>query len=395
MRHIIWALAALGPCALATTRPVLMEPAQVIPIESDLSRAATNGDVIVATSWSVVSPAGAPLEFLIKAHLYYRANGTFVPGGLLYSERSNDVLGEVAISSSRVALGLPSGVHVFTLVPGPGVHYAEDPVEGTRPQGLHLAFNQENTLLASASPCNWSVTVLTRGTGGNWTTTGYLPGYDRPCDEYRNALGAEFAVSGNRAVVWNSDTLYSSTPPEARVFERNGTTWNQTATITRPVGSELYPWQFGPSLSLNASEIFISGRPSAPRQAPRRAPVAPSNPRRRNSARLSMCISSTRRAVAHTFQDDRSPAGCAAAIGLRREREPRVSDVRHLARPSAPAACSTGPSSQPQSYRPCTTAVTRGSRAGRLDRLARAQLRSTCRKLRQDHAVRMRRGRRA
>jgi hypothetical protein len=259
VRKLIWALAALAPCALATTRPVLMEPAQVIPIESNLSRAATNGEVIVATSWSVVSPAGAPPEFLIKAHLYYRVNGTFVPGGLLYSERSNDTLGEVAMSSSRVALGLPSGVHVFTLVPGPGVHYAEDPVDGTRPQGLHLAFNEENTLLASASPCNWSVAVLTRGTGGNWSTTGYLPGYDRPCDEYRFALGAEFAVSGNRAVVWNNDTHYSSTPPEARVFERNGTTWNQTATITRPVGSELYPWQFGPSVSLNASEIFISG----------------------------------------------------------------------------------------------------------------------------------------
>lgn len=258
MQRIAFALAALSICAFADARPVLIEPAQVLTLGQNLHSFATNGQVIVATTFTPTSGDPDP-DYLVEARIYYRSGGEFVGGGVLYSERSRGVTAEVAMSDSRVALGFPSGVHIFSLVPGTGPpRYTEEIVQGDRPQGLHLAFDEENTLLASSSPCNWSVSVLTRAPDGNWSATGYLPGYDRPCDQYLFALGAEFAVSGNRAVVWNSDPLYSSTPPEARVFERSGTTWNQTATITRPPDSELYFWQFGPHLTINSSEILIS-----------------------------------------------------------------------------------------------------------------------------------------
>lgn len=259
MHRIVWALAALATFAVAQSRPVVMEPAQTIRIGQNLLRGATNGQAVVATTWTPATSTGPTPEYLIEARVYTSSGGAFVPGEVLYSEVATDVIGEVTMTHSRVALGFPSGLHVFVLVPGPGVHYKEEIVVGVRPQALHIAFNEGNTLLASASSCNWSVAVLTQAPPGNWSTTAYLPGYDRPCDEYRSGLGGEFAVSGNRAVVWNSDPLYSSTPPEARVFERSGTTWNQTATITRPPGSELYPWQFGPHLAINGSEILISG----------------------------------------------------------------------------------------------------------------------------------------
>jgi hypothetical protein len=256
VKKFILLCAVFSVCATAAPRPTLIEPRQVIQAPDYLRASAAAGDALVAISVSAIP--GNNSETLVQANLYLRdAAGVYQSQGVLYSETGADPIHAVAMSPTVIALGMPSGLHVFRR--NSMGAFVEVIIDSPRPAAIQVAVGADGTVLASASPCNWSVAVLSRSANGHWTPRATLPGRTRPCDQYRYGLTGEFAIHGDRAVVWNGDPVYDTTATEARVFDRVGGTWTQTATITEPPGSERYSWQFGPSLAVAGDDIYITG----------------------------------------------------------------------------------------------------------------------------------------
>jgi hypothetical protein len=256
VKKFILLCAVFSACATAAPRPTLIEPRQVIQAPDYLTASAAAGDALVAISVSAIP--GNNSETLVQANLYLRdAAGVYQSQGVLYSETGADPIHAVAMSPTVIALGMPSGLHVFRR--NSMGAFVEVIIDSPRPAAIQVAVGADGTVLASASPCNWSVAVLSRSANGHWTPRATLPGRTRPCDQYRYGLTGEFAIHGDRAVVWNGDPVYDTTATEARVFDRVGGTWTQTATITEPPGSERYSWQFGPSLAVTGDDIYITG----------------------------------------------------------------------------------------------------------------------------------------
>jgi hypothetical protein len=256
VKNFIVLCAVFSACATAAPRPQLIEPRQVIETPDYLTASAAAGDAIVAISANAAP--GNTSQSLVQATLYLRdASGVYQSQGVLFSETGRAPIHAVAMSPTVIALGMPSGLHVFRR--NSAGAFVEVIVDGPRPAAMHVAVGADGTVLASESPCNWSVTVLGRSANGHWTPRATLPGRARPCDQYNFGLAGEFDIDGDRAVVWNGDPTYDTTATEARVFDRVGGTWTQTATITEPPGSERYSWQFGPSLAVANDDIFITG----------------------------------------------------------------------------------------------------------------------------------------
>ena len=256
MKNFILLCAVISTCATAAPRPRLIEPRQVIQAPDYVQASAAAGDALVAISLSNIP--GNNSQYFLQTNLYVRdAGGVYQSQGLLFSETADDPIRSVAMSPTVIALGMQSGLHVFSR--NSTGAFVEEVIDSPRPAALHVAVGADGTVLASESRCNWSVTVLGRSATGHWTARATLPGRTRPCDQYRIGLTGQFAIDGNRAVVWNGDPIYDTTATEARVFDRTGGTWTQTATITEPPGSELYSWQFGPSLAVTNDDIYITG----------------------------------------------------------------------------------------------------------------------------------------
>ena len=256
MKNFILLCALFSASATAAPRPRLIEPRQVIQAPDFVQAAAAAGDALVSISGIAIP--GNNSQLIEQANLYVRdADGVYQSQGVLFSEIADDQIHAVAMSPTVIALGMQSGLHVFRR--NSTGAFVEVIVDSPRPAAIHVAVGADDTVLASESRCNWSVTVLGRSANGHWTPRATLPGRTRSCDQYRYGLDSEFAIDGNRAVVWNGDPIYDTTATEARVFDRVGGTWTQTATITEPPGSELYSFQFGPSLAVANDDIYITG----------------------------------------------------------------------------------------------------------------------------------------
>jgi hypothetical protein len=256
VKNFILLCAVISASAAAAPRPQLIEPSQIVQTPDYLNDSAAAGDAIVALSETVVP--GDNSQHVVQANLYVRdAGGVYQPQGVLYSETGADPIHSVAMSPTVIALGLPSGLHVFSR--NSAGAFVEEVIDGPRPAALHVSVGADGTVLAGESRCNYNVTVLARNATGHWAATATLPGRTRSCDQYLYGFHNEFAIDGNRAVVWNGDPIYDTIATEARVFDRVSGVWTQTATITEPPGSELYSWQFGPSLAVVNDDIYITG----------------------------------------------------------------------------------------------------------------------------------------
>jgi hypothetical protein len=256
VKTFILLCAVISAGATAGPRPQLIEPRQVIQAPDYVKTSAAAGDALVAIS--EITIPGNDSQRIVQANLYVRdAGGVYQSQGVLFSETATDTTHAVAMSPTVIALGMPSGLHVFSR--NSTGAFVEEVIDSPRPAAMQVAVGADGTVLASESRCNWSVTVLGRGANGHWTSRATLPGRTRTCDQYTFGLTGEFAIDGNRAVVWNGDPVYDTTATEARVFDRVSGTWTQTATITEPPGSELFSWQFGPSLAVANDDIYING----------------------------------------------------------------------------------------------------------------------------------------
>ena len=112
MKKFILLCAVFSACATAAPRPRLIEPHQVIQAPDYLTDSAAAGDAIV--SLSVIPIPDSNSQSTVQANLHLRdASGVYQSQGVLFSEIAEFPLQSVAMSSTVIALGMPSGLHVF------------------------------------------------------------------------------------------------------------------------------------------------------------------------------------------------------------------------------------------------------------------------------------------
>ena len=166
MKNFILLCAVISAGATAAPRPRLIEPRQVIQAPDFVHVSAAAGDALVAIS--DIAVPGDNSQLVVQANLYVRdAGGVYQSQGVLFSEIADDPIHAVAMSPTVIALGVPSGLHVFSR--NSTGAFVEEVIDSPRPAALHVAVGADGTVLASESRCNLSVTVLGRSATGHCT----------------------------------------------------------------------------------------------------------------------------------------------------------------------------------------------------------------------------------
>ena len=247
---LVFAGLALGGVVLA--RPQVIEPVQAFPHEHGYTDGAISGDWAVATS---ISPQANGTSYLHEAHLFRRnAAGRWGSQGILFSSLSSQTRDNaVALDGTLAAVMFPSGLEIFVRTSNGWDHQATDPA---LPEGSQVAVDGR-TILGHEEPCSYTALIVTESDPGRWSGSidGRLPGVGVDC---RASPDFELDISGNRAIVWNGDAFSAPPPYEARIFERNGSTWPQRATLSVP-SNEAFPYRFGPRVAIRGSLALVSG----------------------------------------------------------------------------------------------------------------------------------------
>jgi hypothetical protein len=203
-----------------------------------------------------ISPHVPGISDLHEAHLFQRnAAGTWTSQGVLFSAvSSGPQFNGVGLAGTLAAIMFPSGLEIFERTANGWDHQATDPAI---PEGYQVAVDGR-TILGHEDRCSYTALIVTESNPDRWSGSidGRLPGTAVDCSRYPPDF--ELDISGNRAIVWNGDALYGPPPYEARIFERNGSLWPQTATLPVP-SNEAFPYRFGPRVAIRGSLALVSG----------------------------------------------------------------------------------------------------------------------------------------
>ena len=149
MKNFILLCAVISAGATAAPRPRLIEPRQVIQAPDYVQASAAAGDVLVAISG--IGIPGNNSQIIEQASLYVRdAGGVYQSQGVLFSETAADPIHAVAMSPTVIALGMQSGLHVFSR--NSTGAFVEEVIDSPRPAALHVPVGADGTVLATESP---------------------------------------------------------------------------------------------------------------------------------------------------------------------------------------------------------------------------------------------------
>lgn len=253
MRTLILAVAGLALASVVLARPQVIEPVQVFPHPYGFRQVAISGDWALA---STISRDPSGISDLHEAQLFKRdASGFWSPQGTLTSSLgTNFPIDDVALDGAIAAVAFPSGLQIFQRTAS---GWEQQSTDAPLPEGFRVAISG-STILAHEDRCSYSAMVVTTTDPHRWSGSvdGRLRGEAANCTGFPPEF--ELDVSGNRAIVWNGDAINGPPPYEARIFERNGSLWPQTATLSVPA-NETFPYRFGPRVAIRGSMALVSG----------------------------------------------------------------------------------------------------------------------------------------
>lgn len=247
---------ALVP-TLSTAAPLVFEETAKIaapdPTYEFAQQVAVEGDTIIATGWKLVG------EFEhYSAYLFQRqSNGEWAYVRTLAQHSCNS--GEVAEDTCTASVAIRNGVAV---VSAGDVHVFERATDGTWTESASdgvsgpgdAAVGTGAVLTSESNSCAWSSSVFTKNSAGTWTLAATLPGASFSCDSW-GMIGSDVSMSdGNRLIV-------GSVPfdDDVHIYEPNGMTWTQTATLTSPIGAA-----FGYVVAIDDTRAFVAGPQGTP-----------------------------------------------------------------------------------------------------------------------------------
>lgn len=225
MKSFLMLLAAVCASANVFARPMVIESQEVVPTYMD--HFAFAGDEVIATRSSPLDGLPPNERFHSYADLYRRgADGKWTLVTQLLSETG---LGEwppsVAMTAEIAMISMPSGLHILEKSAS---GWAAAPVN-TTVQGGELPKIVGNTIMASgiSAPghCLDRVYTLERGTTNVWAVTSQIAIAEGSCID-------NLDFDGGRAIV-HVDHAATDTSG-AMIFERSGSTWNLTSTVSLP-----------------------------------------------------------------------------------------------------------------------------------------------------------------
>jgi hypothetical protein len=251
------ALASLVLGGVVLARPQVIEPVQSFPRgpEQEYTGVALSGDWAVAIGIRTNAPGVSDVH---EAHVFKRdATGEWTPQGELFRSVSSGFrISAVALDGTLAALMFPAGLEIFERTTNGWDHQATDPAI---PEGFQVAVDGR-TILGHEDRCSYTALIVTESNPDRWSGSidGRLPGVSANCGSGSFPPDFELDISGNRAIVWNGDVFNRPPPYEARIFERNGSLWPQTATLPIPA-NEAFPVRFGPRVAIRGSLALVSG----------------------------------------------------------------------------------------------------------------------------------------
>jgi hypothetical protein len=250
---------ALLACAVASARPLILEPTSFFPDTAEFIGLTGNEAFLTNTLYEQADP-DLPEEAVQVVKLYQRTStGQWTYVRDIISDRSplNQNVGyNLDVQGSVAAIALPSGLHIFERT---SAGWVEASLDIPRPQSPVIAVDSNRVLAieADAAMCAPEAVMLERGTNGHWNISAHLPAPAGACV-------SSFALDANAAA------LLSHPPSQApgninstalRIFERSGSAWIQAAQFAatesdpKPYGPQLY----GPVLDIHSGLALVSG----------------------------------------------------------------------------------------------------------------------------------------
>jgi hypothetical protein len=250
---------ALLACAAASARPLVLEPTNFFPDPAEFIGLAGNEAFLTTTVYVPQPDPDLPEDVIQTVKLYQRgSNGQWAYVRDVISERNpwfeSDAY-NLHVNGSVAAVVLPSGLHIFERT---FTGWVEASLDVARPQGRAVKVDSGRVLALEpeGGVCAPEAALLERGTNGHWNITAHLPAPAGACvssfalDADAAALLSYPSGQGQGATI-NSTAL--------RIFERSGSSWNQSAqfasTESATYGQQLY----GPVLDIHSGLALVSG----------------------------------------------------------------------------------------------------------------------------------------
>jgi hypothetical protein len=263
MKRLSFILACLGLAAAATARPLVIGHSVVLrnPDQANYPyfgrQVAIDGDHALVLGENFTQPPGGGDYIRHRIVWVFHRDGTawnlvgpLAPGEII---DGGDGFPPGMAMRNGLVVTLLSELRVYRLVNGAFVR--ETVASGSDDFGGPDLETDGARILISSGGCSWNGVVYERDATGTWRKSNTLVGSGSGCGD--DLYGGPLDVSGERAVLFNAETVDTDTiPPHARLYRKqSGAGWLQDLDIFAPSGATL----FGPQVALRGNDLFVGG----------------------------------------------------------------------------------------------------------------------------------------